>query len=51
MGVRRVSTGGAIAARTWAAFIDVARELKESETFDAFSRPGPSIGLNGLFAG
>ncbi|HEX2562076.1 isocitrate lyase/phosphoenolpyruvate mutase family protein [Phenylobacterium sp.] len=51
LGVRRVSTGGALARRAWAAFVEAAEEIKGQGTFGAFGLPGPSISLNKLFAG
>lgn len=50
LGVRRVSTGGALARRAWAAFIEAAEEIRSQGRFDAFGLPGPSIALNRLFA-
>ncbi|MFC3078288.1 isocitrate lyase/phosphoenolpyruvate mutase family protein [Phenylobacterium terrae] len=50
LGVRRVSTGGALARRAWAAFVEAAEEIRSRGSFDAFGLPGPSIGLNKLFA-
>ncbi|HEY9217501.1 MAG TPA: isocitrate lyase/phosphoenolpyruvate mutase family protein, partial [Phenylobacterium sp.] len=50
LGVRRVSTGGALAVRAWAAFMAAAQELAADGTFTSFGQPGPSISLNGLFA-
>jgi 2-methylisocitrate lyase-like PEP mutase family enzyme len=51
LGVRRVSTGGALARRAWGAFAEAAQQIKETGSFDSFGLPGPATNLNKLFAG
>jgi methylisocitrate lyase len=49
LGVRRISTGGALALTAWRGFIDGAKEIAEQGRFDALGR-GPTHGqIDGFF--
>ena len=50
LGVRRVSVGSALARVAWGAFIQSARDIKESGSFNAFADAAPFNELNALFA-
>ncbi len=50
LGVRRVSVGAALARVAWGAFIQSARDIKESGSFKAFAGAAPFNELNTLFA-
>lgn len=48
LGVRRISTGGALARTAWAGFLKAAKEIVESGSFDAFAgTPGIDALLGG----
>jgi 2-methylisocitrate lyase-like PEP mutase family enzyme len=49
LGVRRVSTGGALARVAWGGFIQAASLLAEKGTFDAFAHAAPHRELNDFF--
>ncbi len=49
LGVRRVSVGAALARVAWAAFIQSARDIKETGSFKAFAYAAPFNQLNDLF--
>ncbi|MEO7971454.1 MAG: isocitrate lyase/phosphoenolpyruvate mutase family protein [bacterium] len=49
LGVRRVSVGAALARVAWGAFIQSARDIKESGSFKAFADAAPFNELNTLF--
>jgi methylisocitrate lyase len=51
LGVRRISTGGALARSAWAGFLAAAREIAEQGTFTALTRGTPSAELNRRFGG
>jgi 2-methylisocitrate lyase-like PEP mutase family enzyme len=50
VGVRRISTGGALARTAWAGFLDAAAEIAESGTFTGLRHAVPSAALEGRFA-
>jgi 2-methylisocitrate lyase-like PEP mutase family enzyme/predicted alpha/beta hydrolase family esterase len=50
LGVRRISTGGALARAAWAGFLDAAREIAERGTFTRLSFAVPFDEINGAFA-
>jgi 2-methylisocitrate lyase-like PEP mutase family enzyme/predicted alpha/beta hydrolase family esterase len=49
LGVRRISTGGALARAAWAGFLDAAREIAERGTFTRLSFAAPFAEVNGSF--
>jgi 2-methylisocitrate lyase-like PEP mutase family enzyme len=49
LGVRRISVGAALARVAWGAFIQSAREIKETGSFKAFAGAAPFNELNNLF--
>lgn len=49
IGVRRISTGGALARAAWAGFLGAAREIAAHGTFSGLARAVPSSELNGCF--
>lgn len=49
LGVRRVSVGGGLARAAWGGFIQAAKEMAESGSFEAFNRAAPGGELNKLF--
>ncbi len=49
IGVRRISTGGALARSVWAEFMRIAGEIAEAGVFAAFAST-PKQNLNGFFA-
>ena len=49
IGVRRVSTGGALARSAWTGFLESAREIARAGTFGSMGRAVPSSQVNGLF--
>jgi 2-methylisocitrate lyase-like PEP mutase family enzyme len=51
LGVRRVSVGAALARVAWGAFIQSARDIKETGSFKAFAGAAPFNELNELFDG
>ncbi len=48
LGVRRISTGGALARAAWSGFAKAAKEIAEHGSFGGFASGGPSLDLNGL---
>jgi 2-methylisocitrate lyase-like PEP mutase family enzyme len=51
LGVRRISVGSALAARAWAAFLQAARSISDTGTFDSLADGAPSNVLNETFRG
>lgn len=49
LGVRRISVGSALAARAWAAFLQAARAITKTGTFDSLADGAPSMELNETF--
>lgn len=49
LGVRRISTGGALARSAWSAFARAAQEIAKNGSFAGLSAPGPSVNLNEIF--
>jgi len=49
LGVRRISVGSALAARAWAAFLQAARSIIDTGTFDSLADGAPSNELNETF--
>lgn len=49
LGVRRISTGGALARAAWSGFLDAAREIADSGSFASLGRALPFAEVNGLF--
>jgi 2-methylisocitrate lyase-like PEP mutase family enzyme len=49
LGVRRISTGGALARAAWTGFLDAAREIAHSGSFAGLGRALPFSEVNGLF--
>jgi 2-methylisocitrate lyase-like PEP mutase family enzyme len=49
MGVRRISTGGALARTAWTGFVRAAREIAEQGRFDGLSGTVPNAELNAFF--
>ncbi len=49
LGVRRISTGGALARMAWAGFISAARQIAEQGRFDAFAGGVTFAELDGFF--
>jgi 2-methylisocitrate lyase-like PEP mutase family enzyme len=49
LGVRRISTGGALARSAWSAFARTAKEIAENGSFAGLSSPGSSVNLNEIF--
>jgi 2-methylisocitrate lyase-like PEP mutase family enzyme len=50
-GVRRISTGGALARAAWTGFLEAAREIAEQGTFTRLGRAVPFPEINGAFVG
>jgi len=50
LGVRRISTGGALARTAWTGFIAAAKEIAAQGTFTGLARAVPSAEVNGFFA-
>jgi 2-methylisocitrate lyase-like PEP mutase family enzyme len=50
LGVRRISVGSALARVAWHAFIDAARRIAETGTFDALADATPFAELDRVFA-
>ena len=50
LGVRRVSTGGALARTAWSGFVRTAKMLAEQGRFDGFRDVIPGQELNGIFS-
>jgi methylisocitrate lyase len=50
LGVRRISTGGALARTAWTGFIAAAKEIATQGTFTGLARAVPSAEVNGFFA-
>jgi 2-methylisocitrate lyase-like PEP mutase family enzyme len=48
MGVRRISTGGALARSAWGEFMRTAREIAGSGTFESLSRAASGRDLNAM---
>ncbi len=51
IGVRRISTGGALARAAWSGFITAANEIANHGTFAALGRAVPGAEVNGYFEG
>jgi 2-methylisocitrate lyase-like PEP mutase family enzyme len=51
LGVRRISVGSALARVAWGAFMQAARGLAQTGSFDALATGAPFAELNALFAG
>jgi len=49
LGVRRISTGGALARAAWGGFMRAARTLSEAGSFEGFATAASSKELNALF--
>ncbi len=49
VGVRRISVGGTLARVAWGAFLDAARSIAETGTFDALATAAPFATLDGIF--
>ncbi|HEV8357782.1 MAG TPA: isocitrate lyase/phosphoenolpyruvate mutase family protein [Gemmatimonadales bacterium] len=49
-GVRRISTGGALARAAWTGFLEAAREVAGQGTFTSLARAVPFAEINGGFA-
>ena len=49
LGVRRISTGGALARSAWSGFVKAAKEIAESGSFAGLSSPELSANLNHIF--
>jgi 2-methylisocitrate lyase-like PEP mutase family enzyme len=49
VGVRRISTGGALARACWTGFLDAAREIADSGSFARLGGALPFAEVNGLF--
>jgi methylisocitrate lyase len=49
IGVRRISTGGALARAAWSGFINAAKEIADHGTFAALGRAVPGAEVNGYF--
>jgi 2-methylisocitrate lyase-like PEP mutase family enzyme len=50
LGVRRISTGGALARTAWKGFIEAAKEIAAQGTFTGLALGAPSAEVNGFFA-
>ncbi len=50
-GVRRISTGGALARAAWGGFLEAAREIAEHGTFKGLAHALPWAEIEGAFAG
>jgi methylisocitrate lyase len=48
LGVRRISTGGALARAAWSGFVKAATEIAEHGSFGGYASGGPSLDLNGI---
>jgi methylisocitrate lyase len=49
LGVRRISTGGALARAAWGGFLEAAREIASQGTFTALARAVPFAEIDGAF--
>jgi methylisocitrate lyase len=49
LGVRRISTGGALARAAWSGFVQAAREMAEQGTFTALGQGMTTVDMNGAF--
>jgi len=49
LGVRRISTGGALARAAWAGFLRAAKEIHEQGTFEELGKATPSSALQPMF--
>ncbi|MBV8545337.1 MAG: isocitrate lyase/phosphoenolpyruvate mutase family protein [Acidobacteria bacterium] len=49
IGVRRISTGGALARTAWTGFIAAAKEIADHDTFAALGRTVPGAEINAFF--
>jgi len=49
LGVRRISTGGALARAAWGGFVRAAKQLADEGRFDALADAAPGAELNGFF--
>ncbi|MBA2540025.1 MAG: isocitrate lyase/phosphoenolpyruvate mutase family protein [Deltaproteobacteria bacterium] len=49
VGVLRISVGGTLARVAWGAFLDAARSIAETGTFDALATAAPFATLDGIF--
>lgn len=49
LGVRRISTGGALARAAWFGFLTAAKEIAEKGTFTSLARAVPFAEINGSF--
>lgn len=49
LGVRRISTGGALARTAWSCFVGAAKEIAQNGSFAGLSSPELSAGLNHIF--
>jgi 2-methylisocitrate lyase-like PEP mutase family enzyme len=49
LGVRRISTGGALARAAWTGFLDAAREIADSGSFGRLGRALTGAEVNGFF--
>jgi 2-methylisocitrate lyase-like PEP mutase family enzyme len=49
LGVRRISTGGALARAAWGGFLSAAKPLAQQGRFDALAAAAPHPELNGFF--
>ena len=50
LGVRRISTGGALARAAWGGFMRAAKDIAENGRFDAFAGPAPRKEIEAAFA-
>jgi len=50
LGVRRISVGSALANVAWGAFMNAARNIKDTGAFDSLSNAAPFAELNDLFS-
>ncbi|RFB77999.1 isocitrate lyase/PEP mutase family protein [Methylovirgula sp. 4M-Z18] len=50
LGVRRISVGPLLARAAWTAFVEMAKEIRESGSFDSAAKLMPTAPLNELFA-
>lgn len=51
LGVRRISTGGALARAAWGGFLAAAREIASAGTFESLARAVPFAEIDGAFGG
>lgn len=49
LGVRRISTGGALARSAWSAFAKAAKEIADNGSFSGLAPQGPAVNLNEVF--